>query len=55
MEWHDGPWLIAQWGTADGPPSPEARDAAGPREIELAELLDFTAARLRAQPSDVTG
>lgn len=48
VEWHDGPWLLAEWGTAEAPPRPEAQDAVEPREIKLTELLDFAAARLRA-------
>ncbi|MEU3740491.1 hypothetical protein AB0E78_25940 [Streptomyces sp. NPDC032198] len=55
VEWHDGPWLLAEWGTAESPPAPEVRDATEPREIELEELLDFAAARLRAQLTGLTG
>ncbi|MFD0551124.1 hypothetical protein ACFQ0X_19450 [Streptomyces rectiviolaceus] len=45
VEWHDGPWLLGEWGTAAGPP--QDPDAAAPREIDLEDLLAFAHARLR--------
>ncbi|MGW6062806.1 hypothetical protein [Streptomyces sp. NPDC055189] len=45
VEWHTGPWLIAEWGTTAGPP-PDP-DAVAPHEIELEGLLAFSGARLR--------
>lgn len=49
VEWHDGPWLIGEWGTAASGPPPDP-GAVAPQEIELKDLLAFAAARLREGP-----